>query len=154
MIRSRVTPTPLHQQVTAINIIIYQKTPQKRKEQIIEHPYSKILKKKNSEKLLVAMAGLDSSSSPTSESDLDRPNIEEYLTTESIQESPKRLHLYSIITSPNSSLFRLLFVSPQSKSLISRFFYGQEGPARYLPYADGGSGRHHRCQFLFLLLSS
>lgn len=38
------------------------------------------------------MGGLDSSSMET---DLDRPNIEEYLTTETIREVPKKLHLYS-----------------------------------------------------------
>lgn len=52
---------------------------------------------------LDAMAGLNSSSSET---DLDRPNIEEYLTTETISEAPKKLQLYSF---PLNYVF-LLFV--------------------------------------------
>ncbi|XP_020256489.1 glycerol-3-phosphate acyltransferase 3-like isoform X1 [Asparagus officinalis] len=43
------------------------------------------------------MARLDSSSSSTSDIDLDRPNIEEYLPSESISESPKRLHLKDLL---------------------------------------------------------
>ncbi|KAG0480857.1 hypothetical protein HPP92_011715 [Vanilla planifolia] len=40
------------------------------------------------------MAGVGASSS---EADLDRPNIEEYLTAESIQESPKKLRLSDLL---------------------------------------------------------
>ncbi|CAD5171728.1 unnamed protein product, partial [Musa acuminata subsp. malaccensis] len=42
----------------------------------------------------IAMAGLGSSSS---EMDLDRLNIEEYLTVESIRESPRKLHLRDLL---------------------------------------------------------
>lgn len=73
------------------------------------------------------MAGLGSSSS---EMDLDRLNIEEYLTVESIRESPRKLHLYVFLVSffriftsynswwnPNCILFRrdLLDISPTLK---------------------------------------
>ncbi|URD84740.1 acyltransferase [Musa troglodytarum] len=40
------------------------------------------------------MAGLATSSA---EMDLDRPNIEEYLTGESIREAPKKLHLRDLL---------------------------------------------------------
>ncbi|KAG6482107.1 hypothetical protein ZIOFF_058736 [Zingiber officinale] len=45
-------------------------------------------------RILAAMGGLDSSSMET---DLDRPNIEEYLTTETIREVPKKLHLSDLL---------------------------------------------------------
>ncbi|KAG6532460.1 hypothetical protein ZIOFF_006305 [Zingiber officinale] len=68
---------------------------------------------------LDAMAGLKSS---RSETDLDRPNIEEYLTMETIREAPKKLHLYS---SPLNYVVFIIFLELLGLCLLEYTFFAQ-----------------------------